>query len=381
MGLYSFFKSWFTPEGNLNDQGIYLDLTVEYHVKKLAIQTSVNLIANALIRSQFRTFEKGKETKGNMHYLFNVEPNQNQNAGEFIHEFVSKLVYDNQCLVIMEKEQLYVADSFDVKEYAFFENTYKNIVVNDYKLLKTYSESDVLYFKLNNERIRSVIDDFYGSYGKLLSASMNYYKRSNALRVKLEMDGVFSQTNDDQEDREEMFYGQLKQFLEAEGSAVLPLQDGIKTEEFTFSSNGQNSRDIKAIVDDILDVVSMAFHIPKGLLKGDVAEVEEQTDNFVMFCVAPIAEIIQSEINRKMYTKKQYLERTYMKVDTRWIKYVDPAKIATALDKFVASGTYSINENRNLIGDEPLSDEWAESHHLTKNYLEVEEYMKGGDSS
>lgn len=379
MGLYTFFKKWFTPEGNLNDP-ILLDLALEYHYKTLAINTCVNLIANTLIRAKFRTFESGKETRGNNHYLFNVQPNQNQNASAFFHEFVSKLVYENECLVIMQNNQLYVVDEFERKEYAFLENTYKKIVVNGYKLNKSFSESEVFYFELNNKKIKSVIDNLYESYGKLLSSSINYYKRSNALRVKLKMDGVFSQNDEEQQKLQDMFNAQLKAFFEAENAASLPLQDGIEMQELQYLSNsGRTSRDIRAIVDDIFDFVSMAFHIPKGLLKGDLADVEGQTDNFIMFCIAPIADLIEDEINRKMYSKEEYLKRTYFKVDTRLIKYVDIVKLANALDKLLSSGTHSVNDNIRMIDGEPLTDSWADEHFITKNYEEIREYLKGGE--
>lgn len=380
MGLYSFFKKWFSPEGNLNDQGIFIDLAVEYHVKKLAVETCVNLIANTLVRCPIRTFEKGKEIIGNNHYLFNVQPNQNQNASQFFHEFVSKLVHDNECLIVMQNDQLYVADDFDLKEYAFFENTYSNIVVNGYKLNKSFQESEVLYFQLNNKKVKNVIDDLYGSYGKLLSAAMNYYKRSNALRVKLSLKGNFSQDDESQEEREKMFNEQLKRFLEAEGAAALPLQDGITLEELeNLSNSGRTSRDIRALVDDIIDFVSMGFLIPKGLIKGDLADVEGQTDNFLMFCIIPIAELIEDEGNRKIYKKDGYLNRDYLKVDTRFLKYVDIVKLATALDKLFSSGTHNTNENRRLVGAEPIDEDWAEEYHITKNYESIKEVLKGGE--
>lgn len=380
MGLFSFFKTWFTPEGKLNE-GIYLDLTLEYHVKKLAVQTCVNLIANTLIRSQFRTFEKGKEKIGNNHYLFNVQPNQNQNSSEFFHEFVSKLVHDNEALVIMQEEQLYVADSFNRKRYAFLENEYSNIVVSEYQLGKMYKESEVLYFKLNNERIKKAIDDLYNTYGKLLSASMNYYKRSNALRIKLKMEGNTAPlTDEDQQEQEEMFNAQLKKFLEAESAAAFPFQDGYDLVELNnLSNSGRTSRDVRALVDDIFDFVSMAFHIPKGLLKGDVADVDGQTDNFLMFCIAPIAELIEDEVNRKFYKKEDYLSRSYFKVDTRLIKYVDIVKLANALDKLLSSGTHNVNENKLMIGEEPIDEEWANRYHITKNYQDIKELLKGGE--
>jgi len=379
LGLFSFFKNWFTPEGNLNDV-IVLDLAVEYHIKRLAVQSCVNLIANTLVRCPIRTFENGKEIFGNNHYLLNVEPNQNQNASQFFHEFVSKLVYENECLLIMHNKQLYVADSFERREYAFMENTYKNVVINDYKLNKSFTESEVLYFKLNNQKIKNVIDDLYNSYGKLITAAMNYYKRSNALRVKLKIEGVYSQNDEEQQQREDMFNAQLKRFLEAENAAALPIQDGITLEELqNLSNSGRTSRDIRALVDDIFDFVSMGFHIPKGLLKGDLADVESQTDNYIMFCIAPIAEQIEDEGNRKIYKKEGYLKRNYLRVDTSLLKHVDIVKLATAIDKLFSSGTHNVNENRIMIGKEPINEDWANEYHITKNYQSILDYLKGGE--
>jgi HK97 family phage portal protein len=379
LGLFSFFKKWFTPEGNLSDT-IIMDLAVEYHIKRLAVESSVNLIANTLVRCPIRTFENGKEKFGQNHYLLNVEPNQNQNATQFFHEFVSKLVYENECLLVMQDNQLYVADSFERTEYALKENFYKNVVINDYQLNKTFLESEVLYFKLNNKKIKNVIDDLYSSYGKLITSAMNYYKRSNALRVKLRMDGVFSQNDEEQENLQEMFNAQLKAFFEAENAAALPLQDGITMEELqNLSNSGRTSRDIRALVDDVFDFVAMGFHIPKGLLKGDLADVEGQTDNYIMFCIAPIAELIEDECNRKIYKKEAYLKRNYLRVDTSMIKYVDIVKLATAMDKLLSSGTHSANENRVMIGKEPIEEEWADQYYITKNYITIEEYLKGGE--
>ncbi|WP_121605397.1 phage portal protein [Virgibacillus sp. Bac332] len=379
MGLKELFSGLFGKSNSATLKELCFDLGVEYYYKNLAIESCVNLIANTLVRSQFRTFEKGKEVKRNNYYLFNVQPNQNQNSSEFFHEFVSKLVLDNECLVIMQDQQLYVADEFTVENFAFKENIYKDIVVNDFQLNKTFIESDVFYFKLNNKKIKNAVDSLYASYGKLLTASMNYYKRSNALRVKYQIDALVSQSDEEQQALEDMFNAQLARFLKAEDAAALPEQDGLNIGEMFQNSKGSTSRDTRAIVDDIFDFISMAFHVPKGLLKGDLADVEGQTDNFIMFCVAPIAELIEDEINRKFYTKQEFLDRTYFKVDTSFIKYVDPIKLATALDKMLSSGTHSVNENRNMIGKEPLDEEWADEHYVTKNYEGIKEYLKGGE--
>lgn len=101
-----------------------------------------------------------------------------------MHSLVSHLIYDNECLVIMHNNQLYVADSFNKEEFALRENWYTNVTINDFTFTqKVFKESEVFYFQLNDENIMNVIDGLYGSWGKLITSATNIYKRSNAMRV------------------------------------------------------------------------------------------------------------------------------------------------------------------------------------------------------
>ena len=96
---------WFLSLFNKETKTLTLDafigeLTGEIFFKELAVQACINLIANTISRSEFLTYEKGKEVKKDNYYLFNVEPNPNKSASKFWRDVVSKLVYDNECLVI-----------------------------------------------------------------------------------------------------------------------------------------------------------------------------------------------------------------------------------------------------------------------------------------
>ncbi|MDZ5712247.1 phage portal protein [Jeotgalibacillus sp. HH7-29] len=381
MGVFDIFSGWLTSNktsGSLKDCYIY-DLQVETFYKRLAIESSTNLIANAIVRSKFFTYEKGKKKRASNYYLFNVAPNQNQNATQFFHELISNLIYENEALAIMINDQLYIADSWEKTEFTLRENIFNKVKSGTLTFDRSFNESEVLYFKLNNERITEVINGLYKSYGKLLAAGMNNYKRSNAMRGLVEMETLLPQTEEESAAREDLFTNQFKNFFQAEGGAVLPISKGMNYKEVK-SSSGSNStsRDIRAIVDDVIDLVSMAFNVPKGLLKGDLADIEGQVDSFLMFCINPIAELLNDEINRKMYSKADYLDRTYLKVDTTMVKYVDPTSLATALDKMLASGLTNVDENRELAGLEPIGEEWAQKHFITKNYQEVEDYLENG---
>src|SRR5690606_3023388 len=115
------------------------------------------------------------EVRKDNYYLFNVEPNQNKSSSKFWREVIYNLVYDNECLVIQNDGMFYVANSFTVDRYAFYENIYKEIVIENYKLNRSYVESEVFHFELHNDRIKTLIDGLYESYGKLISASSSKY--------------------------------------------------------------------------------------------------------------------------------------------------------------------------------------------------------------
>ena len=365
-----------------------LELKVEFHVKRLAVETCIDIIANAITKCEFQTFNKGQEVRGNNYYLFNVQPNVNQNASEFVHKLVHTLLYQNDCLVIMVDDQLLVADSYDVDEYALKDNIYKNITCGNMTFDRTFYEKEVCHFKYNNENIRKVIDDLYNSYGKLLSSAIDIYKRSNAKRYTIK--GKFIKNHDEKKQREanELFNRMFKSWLEADSAGSL-IHIGENLDLTDMSGSGKigtsnfSSRDIRNIVDDVIDFTAMAFHIPRGLVKGDMADVEKQVDSFLMFGIEPIIKLIQSEFNRKIFKKEEYLQRTYLKIDTTMIKIVDVVQLATALDKYFAVGAYNTNMIRRRLGEEPIDEPWAEEHYVTKNYQSLqrmdEETSKGGE--
>lgn len=356
-------------------------LATSAYYKRLAIETCIDLIANTLTRCEFQTFERGKEIRGENYFLLNVQPNQNQNSSEFIHSLVNRLIMQNECLVIMQNDQLYIADGWVKNEFALKENYYTEVQIGDLTFQKVFRESEVLYFKLNDRNIMEVINGLYEDYGKLISSAIGYYKRKNNKRILIKGDFLRPQDEETQKLINEMFEKQLSDWFNADKPGVgFQVQKGFDFEDMSDSKSGvaQNStsRDIADLVNDVINYVAMAFHVPRGLLKGDIADVEKHMDAFLLFCIKPIAELIQDEFNRKMYTKQEYLDRTYLKVDTNNLKIVDITQLATAADKLFAIGGLSINDILTMLGKEPIDEEWANKRYVTKNYQEA---AKGGE--
>ncbi|TWH49601.1 phage portal protein [Sporomusa sp. KB1] len=379
---------WFLSLFDRNTNTLKLDtqvglLTAEVYFKKLAIQSCINLIANTVARGEFLTYLKGEEVRKDNYYLLNVEPNQNKSASKFWRNVISKLVLDNECLVIEQSGKFYVADSFQPKEFAFLENIYTDIVIGDLKLNRPYKESEVFRFELHNEEIRPVVEGLYISYAKLIAASQDNYKKSRAKRGTLELESTYPQTQKAQEDLTNLLDIRFKRFFEAEGNAVIPLAKGMKYNELNSKtatgSSSTESRDIRALVDDVFDFTAIAFQVPPPLLKGNVADSDKAMSNFLTFCINPMGELITDEINRKYYGKAAYLEKTYTRLDVSRVKAVDIKEIANSLDILERIGAFCVDDSLKVLGMEPLNTEWSRARWMTKNYEPIETRLKGGE--
>ena len=80
-------KKWFTSGSAAEASGEQADIIckdfelaiADYGFRLLAFNTCVNLIANAIGKCEFKTFRLGNEIKEQEYYLWNYEPNTNQN--------------------------------------------------------------------------------------------------------------------------------------------------------------------------------------------------------------------------------------------------------------------------------------------------------------
>jgi HK97 family phage portal protein len=383
LGFWNTFLSWFDKSEKLDLRTAVGTLATETYFKELAIQACTNLIANTVARCEYKTYDKGKESRGENYYLFNVEPNPNQSASKFWREVISRLVNDNECLVIMQNDYLYVADTFNCVSGTFVENLYTDIKIKELALKESLRESNVLHFELHNQEIKRVINGLYYSYAKLIAAAQKHYKRNASRKGALEVPTSYAQTDKGQEELRDLLEKRFKTFFEAETDAVIPLTGGMVYKEVeggaATTKGSVEGRDIRAFIDDIFDMVALAFQVPPQLLKGDVADTDKAVNNFLTFCVNPLAELLTDEINRKMYGKKAYLERTYMTLDTSHIRAVDIKDVANALDVLIRCGAYCVDDCLKYLGMEPLNNKWSKMRWMTKNYTPIEVAAEGGE--
>ena len=356
------------------------NLEIETYIKSLAIETAVNLISSTLGLAEFKTFDEGKEIRKDNYYLFNVEPNVNQNASRFWRKVIHNLVKTNDALVIMQDDGLFVADSFTKEPFAFKENIYKNLQIENYQVRRIFNESEVFYFALHSTEMKKLIDGLYRDYGILIEYSKKHYRTSNARRGILDIPTNYPQTEEYQNQLKKLLDVNMKTFFETEKGSVLPLTGGLKYTDLTNASykNGSDSRDIRSLIDDVFDYVAIAFQIPPQMLKGNLADSDNSWNSYLTHCIKPLAELLEKEINRKYFGKKAYLEKTMLKVDTSLIKAVDIKDLASAIDVLTRNGVNTLDDNLRMLGREEVGGELGQKRFMTLNLEDIENAKERG---
>lgn len=386
MAIIDWIGGLFTPKKNsIELQACYGEISSQLGYKMLAINSAINLISKTLALSSFETYNKGQEVKDERYYRYNISPNNFQTANEFWREVIYNMVFYNEVLIFKgEKGQLIVADSYTREQEAIDRYVYKDITRGNFKMDNIYTEEEVLYIQYENEKMMLMVDSVYKDYSTLIEASRKGYINNQYVKGVLDIDSTFSQSTDNLTEVASHYGENFKKFLSAEGPGIFPLQEGLEwrniNEDKGKGAVDKNS-DTKKFVNDIFDYVAIALQIPPSLLKGDVIETGNLVNDFLTFCIKPLAKVLTDEINRKEYTRQEYTKRTYMKIDTTSIRVTDLKDIAYAIDVLTRTGANTIDDNLRALGREPVGGDIGGTRFMTKNYEPVTDMINNPDSN
>lgn len=355
------------------------------YIRELAFRSCVSLVAKAVAKCEFKTFSLGKEVRGDIWYSWNVQPNRNQCSSVFLDKLVTKLFENNHALVVqMANGDMLVADSFNVEKFALKDYVFTNVTVDNLAFEKPFFMGDVLYFQLNNTDVRSLVNGLHQSYGQLLEYSQKAFKKSRGQKGVLNISAKAAGDAKFEATLTKLMNERFKPYFEAD-SAVLPLTDGYGyNEKESRIYAGDNTRDMRAQVDDVFVFTARAFGIQPALVLGELADTSKATDSLLTFCVDPLTDMLSEEINRKTYGKA-VLKGNKLAIDTKAIKHIDLLAVAVAIDKLISSGAFCVNDIRSVVGEEPINEPWAYKHWMTRNYLPADEAMnqlgEGGENA
>ena len=357
--------------------------STRFCVEDFAIQMAVNMIAGVISKCEFQTFSSGKPAKSSDYYLWNVEPNINQNANEFWRQVVSNLLYHNECLVVPLNGQWVIADNYSHdNSKAEFPDTFTNVTCRSLTFGKTFHMEEVLFFRLHNKDIRTLLSGLVSQYSSLMDMAVGKYKRSGGRKGVMSTKRTAAGGIDEIKKTNDYLQSAMTNYYNSE-NGMFTLPNGMEYTEITGEGSKKSASeisDISNLLKDAISLVAHAFHIPAALLQGDIADVSHLLNEFLTFCIDPICRMIETEMTRKLYGKSGFLAGWYIKIDTTCVQHVDIFEVAVQADKLISSGLYSIDELRQKISDTALNTWWSQKHWMTKNYAGVESVASASDS-
>ena len=363
----------------------------EYRLRELAFHVCVNMIANAVGKCEFLTFREGKPLREKEYWLWNVEPNVNQNSTAFLHKLIYQLYSQNEALVIATRhrsgeEMLVVAEDFHQEHsYPQKRNEYTQVRVGEVTYQKTFRENEVLHFRLHHQNVRPVLDAMTGAFTRMLQLAEKNYRWGAGKHMKVHVSQTSQGDEDSQAQLREILEKQVKPFFNSD-SALLPEFDGYDYQGFPEKAAAPTTRDIRSLADDIFDFTARGLLIPPVLIFGDVAGTQDAMTRWLTTCIDPLCDQLQEEINRKRYGRELFSQGSYLQIDTTTILHFDMFQNAAAVEKLIGSGAFSIDDVLAAAGKPVIGEPWSKAHWLTLNISPIEEAArpvtgKGGGSN
>ena len=345
----------------------------EFQIRELCFWSCVHFIAALVGRCELRTYERH-------------EPNVNQNAATFWHKVVAKLYEENEALIIRTRRRdgldaFVVADDWITPEHWPDKQTeYQGVVVGDMQYQKTFYENEVLHLTLNHRDLRPVINGITASYMRLVQAAMSAYGWQNGQHWKVHVNQMASGKDDWLSTFQQMLENQIKPFINS-GSAILPEFDGydfVNLGKDAGSSAQKDTRDIRAMIDDILTFTATGLGIDTVLIGGKVEATGDAMKRTLTRTVDPICDQITQELNRKRFGRDLWMQGTYARMSSANVEHFDLFNMAANIEKLMGAG-WSYNDIRRAAREEPINEDWANQHFVTKNFGAAEmEAQEGG---
>lgn len=389
------FSEWisgiFSPKEKKNTKGAgcgeLTDCLIEFAVREYAIEVCSNIIENAVGRANFfhiapggGVVEKSKET-----FIWTVSPNKKQNSTEFLHEMVGKLVRFNEVLIIDGRprkignetiESRLIADSWTEEEQNG-DVVYKDVRVGDTTFKKTFSSADVIHLRMNCESARKTTEGMAQAYKKLISSGVTVFTAQADKKWKVHIDDVSPGSDSEQKADQKLFTDALTKFSQ-NGSRALIEYDGITYTDMEGNTGKTGtSRDIRAMIDDVLTMTAQSYGIPPQLALGSVQDTKEAVKRLMTGCVDPLMDQLSEEIMKKEIGFERWSNGERFVIDTSAVLHYDIFDQAAGVEKLIGSGVFSIDDVLKAVGLPEIGKPWSKAHYITKNFETFDEAMKG----
>lgn len=353
-----------------------------------AFSVVANILSSAFINVDWKTYVEGKVIKRKEWYRFNYSMNDKETSSEFFTKLAHKFIDDGVALIIeTSNHQFFIADSFsfkDGKELLMKNNTFINVRIGDVTLSRTFKENEsCLFIKApQNDKVKNIMSTMAGDYMTLKSLVMK--GANKALGMKLNLNLNAQPKNSYDKDYMKAMQSSYNELFE-QSNAVFITYKGETLSDLTEKQRGSEVQQVLDAVTnnitinkEILTNVGNAFGIPQKFMTGDFGV---DNDDIYTMCITmfvkPYLQLLQKKFSMYLLTMDDIINGSRIEANLDSIKFVEMLKSASAVDKLIGSGAYTINEVREKVGDDPTTDVDGDVRFITKNYAVLADYVKG----
>ena len=372
MGILSnLFGAKTEPTYALDTDWDFQDASTRAYLKRVALDAGVNFIARRFAQAKFKHIVDGKFVKDDAWYRLNTRPNRNETATQFWEHVIHKLIYEGECLVIVnDTKELLVADSYVHTKYANYDDIFEGVYVRGYRYERTFTMSEVIYLTYQNERLERYTNSLFADYGTMLGRMVAIQLRNNQIRGVLKVNTTYGA----QREKQEQLQGYLDKVFNSFSNntvALVPLTDGFDYQEIggTKSNTQQQFDQIKQLRKDAIATVADILGIPENMLFETPAEVNQLEKSFNQGVLQFFYQLVIDELNGKLVSDYSSEEYRIVGKNER-----DIFSLSESIDKLVSSGAFRRNEIREALGWERADDPALDEFYITKNYTTT----KGG---
>lgn len=359
------------------------------YIYTLAEAHAIDLIAKTIAKCEIQVFEKDKKTdeikesKNNLYWRLNLQPNYNENGTMFLYKLMTKLLINQRVLIIINQiseysKLLYIADDFKANSSILYSKIFSDITISDNEgnvlsLNKTYNSENAIYYSLKNTNLAVASENFKENTAKILKAAQKSFIKANTGVWRLGTPGSQYKMID-AETKKPIDYSEytekITNGLFSEEDAVVMLSQMFNLENLN-KDNNKNSTDLENSIIRIGNSVAQKWNIPTDVFWGNKTEKSTGNDDFITFGVDPYFELIEDGLNIGLVGKSSFLEGEYVAFNRTNINHKDVLDSSTGIDKLTGA-KFSRNEINKLLRLPRIDKKWADEHNLTKNYGNVE---------
>ena len=329
---------------------------------------------------------KIENTKDDLYWRLNIQPNYNETWTQFIYKLLLKLLTEKEALIVINKDQtkskyLYVADDFEASTSILYGKTYSKVILSDNNgnslaMEKIYTQEDAIYYSIKNQELTLASENFKTNTAKILKAAQKSFIKHNIPKWRLKLPGNQPKMIDPSTN-EPIDYSKYKEKI-TEGinndeESIVMLADAFDLIDLNKEAN-KKTDDLSSSLKIICDGVAQKWNIPLDIFYGSKTEKSTGNSDFITFAVSQYFELLEDGFNAVLVGKKDYLKGEYITFNKFNITHKDIIDSANGIDKLRADG-FSRNEINMLLGLPRIDESWADEHYITKNY----EIVEGGE--